>query len=356
MLVEVQAQAVAVEIRIADDALVGHVGDGAVVLSLFGSAGHGEVVVGTHPVLEDVVLVVVARHVHELGGQVAAQYIDRWPPCEGVDGVEALADAAELFAIGRDVDLFAELVHVYAGAERDLRFAYCPALGRDDDYPVGGAGAVHSGGSGSAEHIDALDILGIDVGKSVGAHFSGTGADGDLRDVGRRVAHDDAVDDVERVRIAADGVDPAQADGEAARGVAGVLCHLGACDFALQGGEEVVGTALLEGIGVDDVDGIAQLATGGLEGRTRHDDLVEGKRVFFKGDVQVELAVGIVDGNGLGKVGIAQIAHLQGVGSAGYRAFQHVLAVQVGKRALAGFEQLNGHPDQGLVGLVRHKA
>ena len=355
-MVEVQAQAVAVEIRIADDALVGHVGDGAVVLGLVGAPGHGEVVVGAHPVVEDVVLVVVARDIYELGRQVAAQDVDRRPSCEGVDGMEALADTAELFAIGRDVDLFAELVHVYAGAERDLRFARCPALGRDDDDPVGGAGAVHGSGGGPAEHVDALDVFGVDVGESVGAHFRGAGTDGDLGDVGRRVAHDDAVNDVERVGVAADGVDPAQAYGQAPRRIAGVLRHLGPCDFALQGGEEVVGTALLEGFGVDDVDRVAQLTAGGLEGGTRHDDLVEGKGIFFKGDVQVELAVGVVNGNSLGEVGIAQVAHLQGIGPAGYRTFQHVLAVQVGKRALAGFEQLNRHPDEWLVGLVRYNA
>ena len=262
MLVEVQAQAIAVEIRVADDALVGHVGDGAVVLGFVGAPGHGEVVVGAHPVVEDVVLVVVARDIYELGRQVAAQDVDRRPSCEGVDGVEALADAAELFAIVRDVDLFAELVHVDAGAERDLRFARCPALGRDDDDPVGGAGAVHGSSSGPAEHVDALDVFGVDVGESVGAHFRGAGTDGDLRDVGRRVAHDDAVNDVERVGVAADGVDPAQAYGQAPRRIAGVLRHLGPCDFALQGGEEVVGTALLEGFGVDDVDRVAQLTAG----------------------------------------------------------------------------------------------
>ena len=125
----------------------------------------------------------VRAGVEEVAGVERA--VDRRTPAEG-----RVACAVAVLHLGH---------HVYrrehrAVAQRDDRLVHGAALGVDDDHAVGGLRTVEGGGRRSGQHIDRLDVLGVDVGGALRADLVAVAA---ARSAEAVVVHRDTVDHVE---------------------------------------------------------------------------------------------------------------------------------------------------------------
>src|SRR5437868_2455060 len=120
--------------------------------------------------------------------------------------------------------------------------SYLPLLGRDDDYAVRTSKSVNRAGRGTLEHLDALDVVRVDVSGTIDAlilgrpEISPRGLGDRVQTVGDLgVIDDHAIDDVEREEARVDRRDPAQLDLHTTARRAGVLGDDRARDLSLQG-------------------------------------------------------------------------------------------------------------------------
>jgi hypothetical protein len=122
----------------------------------------------------------------------------------------------------------------------EARCAGLALLGRDDDHAVGGARSVDGGGRGRLQHLDVLDIVGVEVRKTVDhlilRRRRAAGRTGDRRQTAGngRVGHDDAIHHVERITLAEDRRGAADLDLHAAARYAAILEDGRADDLARQ--------------------------------------------------------------------------------------------------------------------------
>ena len=180
--------------------------------------------------------------------------------------------------------------------------AHQAALGGDQDHAVGGLRAVDRRRRRALEDLDALDVVGVEVGDPVRRVVLLAPADR----VARRhrhhvhvrrdlvVADDHAVDDVERPVVPDDRRSAAQLHLDAAPGRAVVGLHVGPGDTALQGLLEAGdGSAckVLRAHRGNRVGKVLAAYSGRLPG---HDDLVEVEHV----PLELDGNVGLPGGNG----------------------------------------------------------
>ena len=249
-----------------DDALVVHVADGEVGAGVLGTARHGDVVLLTdgglrHHVLPvDLVELVVIAAGEGGEGRTAV----------GLDGLPVHGQPVgqgghfEPGSEGGDTD---------GGVEVHAGLAGLALAGGHEDDAVGTVGAVDGGRGGVLEDLDALDILRVEPAQ-VG---------------GRAVV--DAIHDPERVGVAVDRGDTADADVVAAgRVAAGLGDHDAGCGAleALGDGDR---RALVHRLGVDGSDRSGHVAF--LLGTVTDDHgLFQEELVLFKDEVEACLAAG----------------------------------------------------------------
>ncbi len=186
-----------------------------------------------------------------------------------VDGVLELPGRHGLGAVQHGLDAHLSVVFQRSGT-------FAGALGRDDDHAVGTPRAVDGGGRTVLEHVDALDLLEVDV-ADVGAH--------------------DAVDDDQRTLPGGEGVGAAQHDLERSGRVAAAgIGDRETGDLALQepcGGGERTGVHV---VAAETGDRTGQLLFGG---RAVADDHHGVERTRFLGQLHVDgraRADGFLDG------------------------------------------------------------
>ena len=107
------------------------------------------------------------------------------------------------------VDFLGHFRETEIRGEGDVVLAVAALLGGDDDHAVGAARTVDGRRGGVFQHLDRLDVVGVDVGQRVGA-----GAGARKAGVGSLAAAavGESVNDVERLRVGAEGVGSAHVD------------------------------------------------------------------------------------------------------------------------------------------------
>jgi len=183
----------------------------------------------------------------------------------------------------------------------ELRLPHAAALGLDDHYAVGRAGAVDRRGRGGAlQHLNRLDVAHDEVGQAVrgivliAGDVRAGGGEGGVRDrVGARcdlvVADHHPVHDEQRLAVAEDGRHAADLDLAAATWSPAVHVDEGAGYFAL---ECLLGR--LRGDGAEPLSGeVADRDRGVLafdaRGLTGHEDRLEPEDVALEGDLDARL-------------------------------------------------------------------
>ena len=126
--------------------------------------------------------------------------------------------------------------HTFGGVTAlpgELRRSRPPPLGEDLHDPVVGARAVQGRRGRAPDHLDPVDVIGVQIGEPV----LDVAARAEVDQLVGAVVHDDSVHDVQRLGAGDDGAGAAQPhrDAAAAR-VAGVLGDLGSRHHTLEGG------------------------------------------------------------------------------------------------------------------------
>ena len=131
------------------------------------------------------------------------------------------------------VDVLAGTVERDTGGEVDLGLAALTLLGGDEHDTVGGAATVDGCGRGVFQHLDALDVLGVDtcqtaLGGLHGVATCATTAVG-VADVLGSVVHDNTIDHIQRFLVTVEGRGTADAhvDESTQLRVAAVDIHTG---------------------------------------------------------------------------------------------------------------------------------
>ena len=204
--VQLALDIVALEVTAFDRAVAVVHADAGVVLRVLAAALHGDVVVLDEGIVEEDVLPVIVL----LFGEVLSHVLGRKAVgCAGFRGnLGPLGGVEHGEFLGRVRD-----TEVERGVDLGHAVGVGAALGGDDHHTVGGAGTINGGRGGIFQHVNALDIVGVDI-------------------VQR--AHVHAVHDVERLRIV-EGADTADHDAGAGAGGATVGNDVNAGDLALEG-------------------------------------------------------------------------------------------------------------------------
>jgi hypothetical protein len=223
---------------------------------------------------------------------------------EAVATVEALGDlfrrhdavgVGDRFVEGEAAraDLVGEVECAHALRDIELRAPGLPRLGGDDDDAVGGLGAVDRRRRGALQHLDALDVVRVEIADAIDAVVlrRRVGARGGAEDgVGARLEHvvadDDAVHHVERIGGAVDGGHAAEAHLHAAARGAGVRVDLRAGDLALEGVLDGGRGRAVELLSGDDRDVVRRVDVGDARRRAGHDLGLELQDVALEGDVR----------------------------------------------------------------------
>ena len=153
-------------------------------------------------------------------------------------------------------------------AHRDLQRAFGhgrSALREDLHHPIGPVRAVHRGRRRSLDDLDALDVLG--------------------RDVGDAVARDHPVDDVQRIRPARDAGRAPQAKCRFTPRRSGLRHKAHTRDFPLDSLQRVGARDRLQLVFVHGAHGEAELASIGRVSHTSNDDFLEPQRVGLQREV-----------------------------------------------------------------------
>ena len=146
----------------------------------------------------------------------------------------------------------------HAGVEGDGLLSLFALLGLYEYHAVGAAATVDGRGRGVFQHLNALDIFGIDTVKSTLAH--------------------DTIHNIERIVVAMDGACSAYTDLDASTRHA-TLYHVDTCHAALKSLADIFDGLILEGLVAHDRYGTGQV---GLTHAAiaNHDDLVQHIVVF----------------------------------------------------------------------------
>ena len=259
-------------------------------------------------------VVVVERRGHVAAiGRVVGQVADAGPPAHRRGGVEA----QPLLRIAV-IALCPLLLHLRAarhrlgaevGGEGDVRAPdreSPSAFGGDDHHAVRGPDAVEGCGRLPLQHVDALDVVGVDVDGAVGNVGTAHALSG--REVGCRL-NGHAVDHIERCVVA--GERAGAANDNLRRGTRHTARrdNLHARQLALQGIGEPGGTRLVQVAPLQVLGGIAQSLAVALHAQGGNHHLVDFVVGIFEHDVH---AVG--DGHLAGRHADVGDCHLAGRG------------------------------------------
>ena len=199
-------------------------------------------------------------------------------------------------------------------------------MGRDHDHTVRATGTVDGRGSRILEHVDALDVVGGDVGQGTGER--------------------DAVEDDERVVGGVQGTLTADTDAHGLARTGGGLGELDTGDTALQGVGDVVGRDLAEALAGDGGDGTGHVrAAGGTV--TDHDRGFELFGILLEDDVDAAAAL---DGNADGGV-----AHAGDLEDGGGPCLEGIRTISARDGAVGGVHDHHGGAGNGLSALVRDR-
>ena len=321
----VHAEAVLVELRPFEDAVLPEITHRQRVGQLFGTSGEFDVVVVHHGGLEvevrpvavgvecriaAVEMVDVALAVPELLSRVEARLV-----------VERhVVDRPEEFGIA------GHLLHGDIAVVFDREFSRAALFRGDQDDAVGGLVAIDGGRCGVFEHRDRLDVLRV--------HLVERGFE--------------AVDDDQRRRVV-ERADTAHGDRTAVgAGLSGGLRHLYAGNLALQGEGDVGDRAVLEVGGRDGGDGAGEFLLAGRAVSDDH-DVVQGEGILLEDDVQTGEGPGHLELLFL----VPEVGDFQRLADPGQ---DREGAVRCGRGA--GLPLLHGHDDadDGVELFVRHLA
>ena len=165
-VVEVDAEAVAVEARADDRTVLVEVGTRYVELGPIGTPGEVHVRLRNRCRAEDLV--------EPVGGRVGSGVVVEVAQAQGT-GLNGSAVAlahhllyeADVFRAGQGLEAAPYFLVAVVAVDADLRFLLLAALGRDEHDAVAGAGAVDGCRCGVFQDFDGLDVRWVQVGQGV---------------------------------------------------------------------------------------------------------------------------------------------------------------------------------------------
>ena len=230
-------------------------------------------------------------------------------------GVHDVARGALVIRVLEEVGRIGKPVGALLDLERDPGAAAGPALRDDVDHAVRGLRAVQRRRRGALDHLDARDLVGIDVvdpgGRIASVHAHAADA-GDAPRVGRRVVDAHAVDVDERLGRERHAARPAHARVPTRADIPTGRLHPHAGDHVQQL-LHIGGRRHLQDVGYSDLaEGVAERPPRLLLRSSRDDDLVERGCGLLQGEIDRHRA-GVGHGHLLRRLHIAEPPRAQGV-------------------------------------------
>ena len=263
ILVYSQFGAIPLEIGILDDAFIFRVRNGTVILSGFRPSRNGQVVVRSHGRLKNIVLVIITGngilvfHQCAAQGRRAGSWVFRLVGCaaqvgdhrEAVAGGEQAGAAriAEALPVIGELQALAQFADGHTGGEVDLGFAGSSFFSKDLHDAITRQRSVNSGGGGSVDNLDPLDIVRVDVDQAVlpGLKSRSLCICIEVDHVLGTVVYDHPIYNVQRVGRTIDGAGASQANGYPTRRVTAVLSDQCTHHFSGKGAQDIAGTGVI---------------------------------------------------------------------------------------------------------------
>ena len=214
---------------------------------------------------------------------IVRKFADERTP--GKRGLRAVLAAGTLGVLVLDLRIDGRRVEGIVRGEGDgglARLGGGTLLRGDDDDTVGGAHSVEGGSGLALQHVDALDVVGIDIQRTAGIVGTGHGVAG--AEV-RGGSHGHSVHDVQRSVVAVERTGAADDDLGGSTRHTGRGRDLNAGELALEGGAQAGAGRVYEFVGLKVLNRVSEgfLLTGDTHGG--HDDLIEELDVRDEFDV-----------------------------------------------------------------------
>ena len=225
----------------------------------------------------------------------------------------------------------------------DLDALLDPALGGDQNDPIGTTRAVDARSGRVFQHLDVFDVVGVEAGQRVAVH----GAAVATREV--ILGDGDAVDDIQGITASGDGTQAADPNNGSTAGHAGTLRYLDTRRLPLEGGLKGGRLHRSDFLRINGRDGPCNFFLA-LDAVSHDHRFIQQYRVFAQSNVQ-GFGFPSLDVDSLDGVEVTDEREGQGLFARGHD--QRVLPVQIGEDALAGCGHHGGRR-QSIALVVRH--
>ena len=159
----------------------------------------------------------------------------------------------------------------------------------DEDDTVSSLRTVEGSSGGTLQDGEALDILNVDVGETVGLHTLLTPV---TIVVDIAVTHGDAVNDHEGLVGTGDGRETTDVDGDSSSGTTRGCGHADTGSLTVESGSQGRGSGGHKALGVDGTDSVTELLLIFTDTESGNDSAFKHLRVLFQNDIDITAVPG----------------------------------------------------------------